>query len=958
MMRPGQQAIVLLLLMLPSVFGEVNVVQFPFSSADTAWTFERAGPYQGWVDHRNLFVLHHPWSESEANRQGTVSRTVNIPSEWQAPVRLHFYMTDDYHGIHPRLGKEGWLGQIKLVGHRFKQVLVDGQVVWEQDVADPEGVAQPSRFTVPLPESAKPGDSIRLGFRLVDTIGSAKRSADDYRYIGTTDGIKESDPWKFMTHLYVGDVAISPAGSSSPTSPEPPAVIQTRALHAKRWPLVPFGKADRFPVDLQWEGWERIGPMTCVISCGLPLPAGRVSDAGQIILRDRTGRALPVQAEAMNTWPDGSLRWVRVDSIAPASESTRSVSLDIADKPHPVLPKTPVAVTEDHPERLVLVTGDMRITIDKTGHLLIRQMVDGKGVLGDMTAEVEVHGKAFRPFIERTRVMAGGPIRAEIESSGKLKSADADIGRFVFRLSAYAGQPYVRMTWRIFNDRPETLKIKRIELTGQCAFDSDAVSHWGREGKTGGADAYLRQLTEKHFDVVDTSGLTLDTGTSSAGWLALSDRSRTLQVAVRHFRQQFPKALQMKGGRLRIALFESSDDDPFYLPTEGEAKRHEIWIGLWNKQVPPGELTARAHGFARPARLFNADYACASGGLGQAAPHDEERFPAFHRILTELYGNIEASRFYVNHIRHWGDYPYGDNWCNGYYDAAQGMAGEYLMSGDPRWLDHLEATVRHVIDVDVCHASAAHPEWVGAKHCGECGPNHTSSPPWNAMQRIRGWLAYWRLTGDRDAREAALGVADTAVRAKRCIGNCSSVRDHAGVLDCLTAAYDETWEPRYLEAARKVAHDAMSRIDRRRGCYAEVHGNISYRGNVPWMCVQLSEPMYHYYRQSGDVDAAIAVVGLAESILTENRTRDVPGDVYGYSHNPHFKKTANYHVLIAPAILYAYELTGDEYYLTNARAMYRQMIREKNVNGMRNCYWLAPTLLYYLDRYGLEERRR
>jgi len=53
-----------------------------------------------------------------------------------------------------------------------------------------------------------------------------------------------------------------------------------------------------------------------------------------------------------------------------------------------------------------------------------------------------------------------------------------------------------------------------------------------------------------------------------------------------------------------------------------------------------------------------------------------------------------------------------------------------------------------------------------------------------------------------------------------------------------------------------------------------------------------------------------------------------------------------------------YELTGDEYYLTNGRAMYRQMIREKDVNSMRNCYWLAPTLLYYLDRYGLQERTR
>ena len=98
--------------------------------------------------------------------------------------------------------------------------------------------------------------------------------------------------------------------------------------------------------------------------------------------------------------------------------------------------------------------------------------------------------------------------------------------------------------------------------------------------------------------------------------------------------------------------------------------------------------------------------------------------------------------------------------------------------------------------------------------------------------------------------------------------------------------------------------------------------------------------------------AAAAVVGMAESIITENRERGVPGDVYGYSHNPHFKKTSNYHILIAPAVMYAYELTGDPEFLTHARAMYEQTIQEGTVNSIQNCYWNTHTLLYYLNRYG------
>jgi hypothetical protein len=506
------------------------------------------------------------------------------------------------------------------------------------------------------------------------------------------------------------------------------------------------------------------------------------------------------------------------------------------------------------------------------------------------------------------------------------------------------------MTWRVFNDRKGTLKVSRFQITARYDLGSEVVSRWGSNDKTGNNRIRLRQTKEDRFEVLNDAGAVVDTGTAAQGWLAAIGREQTMMVMVRRFPEQFPKALELAGDRVRVALFEASPDEPCYLPTEGEAKLHEIWLGLWDQKLTTAELEQRGRCFAHPPRLFSADYACSSGGFGYMARHDRERFPEFDAIIRDIYGDIQPKLFYVNGIRNWGDKPYGANWCNGYYNVQQGMASEYVMSGDPRWFDHLEASVRHIIDIDVCHASAANPGWVGAIHGGHDGPNHTSSYPWNPTQRTKGTLAYWRLTGDRDARDAALGVADAALRENRCVGNCVSVRDHAGILYCLTAAFDETNDPKYLRAAQRVVQDAIGRIDRRRGCYAEVHGNISYRGNVPWMCAQLSEPMYEYYRQSGDIEAASAVVGLAESILTENCTRNVPGDVFGYSHNPHYGKNSSYHVLVAPAVLYAFELTGDEYYLTHGRAMYAQMIRERSLNDVRNCYWNAPTLLYYLSR--------
>jgi len=952
-----------LVLALPSdVLADGSMMRLPFSTEDKAWIFTGTEPYEGWADRRALFVLYHPWAASQDDGAGMVSRDVQVPADWQGGVQLHFYMTDDYFGRQPMLSKDSWLGQIKLIGHRYKQILVDDEVIWDKDVADCPEVSEPSRFSVLLPERVKPGDSFRLGFRLIDKVGSDVSQPGDYRHIGTTDGIQESDEWRFMTHLYIGDVTLTPARIETvPPVLHAPSARLARAVHEKRWPLEPYGEKVTLPVALTWEHWADVTPETCVLRCGVPLPAGRARETSQIVLRDKAGKRLPLQVNKMNHWEDGTLRWVELDAIAPANENTRELLLDISKEPSGAdapTPEQPVSITSRKDNEIILQTGEIAVTVGGTDACLLRRAVNGDLAIENLTGELEVGGNVYRTIVDTRRVLAEGPIRAEVELSGKLKSTGDEIGRFVFRLSAFAGQPYVRMTWRIFNDRAETLKVSRFELLGRYTPAPGSVTCWGDNKQTGGPDVCLRQWVEDRFEVTDGAGEKIDTGKTAGGWLAARNDGQTMQLFVRHFYQQFPKALELKNGRLRIALFEPSPDRPHYLPTEGEAKRHEIWLGLWDRSLPVADLRRFARCFARPARLFNADYYCASGGFGYAARHDEKRFPDFDDIVKQQYGEIEPKRFYVNDIRHWGDYPYGKtgNWCNGYYDAPQGMASEYLMSGDPRWFDHLEATVRHIIDIDVCHASAAHPEWVGTKHCGECGPNHTSAYPWDAMQRIKGWLALWRLTGDIDVRQDALGAADAVIRRNRGIG-CTSVRDHAGILYCLTAAYDETQDPKYLEAAKRVTQNALTRIETRRGCYPEVHGNVGYRGNVPWMCAQLCEPLYYYYRQSGDVEAAIALVGLTESILTENRTRDVLGDVYGYSHNPHFKKTAGYHVLIAPAVLYAYELTRDEYYLANARAMYAQMIRERSIDSVRNCYWNVPALLYYLQRFGLPEAK-
>lgn len=386
-----------------------------------------------------------------------------------------------------------------------------------------------------------------------------------------------------------------------------------------------------------------------------------------------------------------------------------------------------------------------------------------------------------------------------------------------------------------------------------------------------------------------------------------------------------------------------------YPATHGEKRTFE----LLHCRMPAGaedeECRRLAVNFNRPPLLVNTEVLGQTGVWGEGLPPKDQ-------IGAELIGFLEtthpdplgATFQWGRTLRDFGDIIYSgtDSWRNGYYDLRQGFAAAYLISGSREWADALDRAVRHFIDVDVIHWHGERPERVGLPH--GYGENHTSMDTWDPILRANGIFAAAHLWGNRDYYDAALLMSRRAAENRRAVG-AVSVRDHAGVMMTLAAACRETGDPLFEEAGRRLVEDVKTRrIDPRRGTYSEVHGNWNYRGNVPWMVAQLIEPLYFFHRETGDPDAARLVVGLADSILAENQERGVPGDIFGYSHNPHFTKSSNYHVLIAPSLFYAHELTGDENFREAAVAAWEQTVREGTINSVLNCFWNAPALVYYL----------
>ena len=930
-------------------------------SDERAWGFSVRGKYEGSADRRALFGIVHPWARAEEGDFGEVQREVSIPRDWRPPYTLRFYCCDDYANDEWRPKPDEWLGGEGFLGHRFKQVLINGQVVWESDVADAEGAKAQARFEIDLSRVCAPGETFRLAFRVADKVATDVKLSGDFHHTGSTEtqAEKPGDPPRFMTHVYWGDALLVRgriAKERLAAFERRPSADVVENVHANRWPLKPFGTVRTGPARLRLEMAESVPTGGFPVTCGVPLPAGVVKALDHIALRDPSGRRVALQMAALNRWKDGSLRWVLLDFEAPAGANADGWQMQFGRRLKPVAPQYAVRAQRKG-DVVRIATGPITLVFGERREHLIERVIAGRQVLaGALTGEVIVRSGrcdvAYAPRWDRVEVTARGPLRATVEVSGRLwttASEDEALGRFVLRVNAYGGKPYARMFYRIFNDSGRTVRIKRFGLTLSTEGDARAIWTGNSAAVEPGGTVSLHQQGGGAF-VLSRDGKSVENGERSHGWMAVAGERGVTLMAVRNFWQLFPKALRCDLGQMTAELFSQSEQVLYYEPTAGEAKRHEMLLAFLPRDAGEADAAALVRAFSRPRRLFAPDWFCASGGLGYAAPHSETQFPELHRHMAATYGDIGPTilggqlglRNFPDANNYFGK---PNDWRNNYYDVMQGILSEYVMGGEPRWFDRAEDQCLHVMDVDICHGRPDHLEWLGVLYGP--GTNHASGW-WSAMLRAEGLDTYYRLSGDRDALAAFLSVADFIARQRAGIGSVS-VRDHAGALITLVRAYDETWDQKYLKAARRLAHDAISRLDSRRGCYSERHGNHNYRGNIPWMCAQLIEPLYLYYRCSGDVAAAQAVVGLAESLMVENRTGKGPGDFHGYSHNPHYNPNNGYNVLIAPAMGYAWELTEDAAFEECMRDALKRTVAEKSVNWVGNCYWNTPTVLYYLS---------
>lgn len=886
------------------------------------WEQRTQGPWRIRYDHRALLAMRHPWEESHKGDCASVFRQITVPADWHGPIVLTFYCSDDYNaeGIVP---DDSWLTAEGFQGHRFKQVLVDDRIIWSADVADtcPNGTPEP--FRVPL--AVKPGQKFMLTLLAYDLVDSRTLLEKDFYQSGDPKKAREADPdaYRFMTHVYWGDCCLAEADTEIKPARRP-SDKALKAFHTDHWPLPPFGEPWNGPITLDVSKPAGVPKEGFPLRGGIPIHSGKAPDTDHIALR-ANGRPMAARKTVSNQWPDGSLQWVLLDF--PVSPQLNTIELAIdrdpigPDKTVRVKPLAAGASVdtgdihfESRPDALL---GDIRYKgAAKCAHAHLSALVDGE--------EIHATPESFSAYDE-------GPFRYTLEIDGRLDSLETTLAHFRLYASAYTGMPYLQCWLRLINDTPKRLPIGALRLAFE--LPEKPVEPRVMSGPVG-SDFILCQVSEKERRL---NGAEVNPVTPQfVAWKGAA-------IAVRHFRELYPKAAILKDTTITIDLAAAESSPVVFTP--GEAKSHEIWLAFGD--VDP---VAFAAAVSAPPVLRNAAYFCATGAFGPAATTGAA--PA----LCEYTQTTWTGKTWEELGQHFGIRDFPDSayfgglpkWCNNYYERMLGLWAEWITSGDRPWFDRAVDVCRHVMDVSVIHGDIPGKDWKGAMH----GPGEDHVPgPWCPNLRTEGLAWFAHLTGEPEAQEAVADVADFCMRSHAGMKS-PSVRDHAGPLDAIYSAFELMGEPKYIDDESARVAQALAAMDTRRGAWLETHGSRVYKGNVPWMMAQLARPLYLWYRATGDLQAAEALVGMADSIVCENTDWDTPGAVSGYSHNPHYPPSSNYDLIVLPVIFTAYELTQDPFFLDAAKAQWERLTAAKTFDSPLNCFWNTPWLMNCLKRYN------
>ena len=753
-------------------------------------------------------------------------------------------------------------------------------------------------------------------------------------------------------------------------------------------------------IELTIEEPSGVGRQSWPVTSGIPFGAGVLRDSDSTALYALDDQELPLQTEVLSRWPDGSVRWLLLDSAIDLKPHEKSKLIlrhgDLARSPI----REGIRVTSSN-DGVVLCSGPMQVRLSRNRFRLLDDVRLDRNRDGEFAEDERVtrddaaagivlrtpSGETFKADLASARfaIEQDGPLRACVRIDGQHATKSGSLFRYVIRIHAFRGQPFLKLHYTFINDGQKSLMTDIDSLALVFPLRKGRETTYLTDGRKSSA-VRLYQVDDRSFEIDGKP-----VGERARGWVAQANEHSGMAIGVREFWQNWPKALSHQPGEVRVEVCPDFspgryDNKPLELECRlyyylrggvysfkiGVARTHEMWASFFMGAPDTAALADFFNAAEKPLLVqCSAEYVSSTEVMGRFAPADPDRFGGYDHWVNSFFDLhlVDRERVRESGFLNHGDWynTAWDSWGNLEYDTARIWFQQYLRTGDRRYFDRAEQAARHYIDVDVIHAvnpqvqaypgsSNMRPGQIWAHSIGHTGGYYArykdgkyeaeaplkqkGAPQVGFWDHGHVWIGgvfdYYQLTGDRRARDIGVLASDTM--AELCPTRYTDhIRQVGWPLHLVLAAYEATGDKKYLEAAHKQWHILKANLDPQKGwvvmlafghCPVERESERC-RGNNMYMLGFTLTALARYHRITGDPEVLKALsVGLDQMIREAWSEKDksfyLTSCLHAKKSSAPAYSSVTFHV--SEALAYESRLTGNR--------EHRRVLRESLRNGI------------------------
>jgi len=411
---------------------------------------------------------------------------------------------------------------------------------------------------------------------------------------------------------------------------------------------------------------DKVARAAAAITTGVPFGKGQVRDMTRLAVRV-AGKPVPAQFLKLVSWDDGSIRWALMDvqaDVAAGGTAELMVS-DSGGNPPPVSP----VVVDNNANEVKVSNGPLQFTVDKKKFNLFASLrVDGREVVTSagrgLVLVKDDGGEVQAGAPSEVKLEQAGPMRAIVCVRGKFPGVHNGLLSYTARVTAFAGRKFVKVQVWLENDGAMGYFHAKEDWTGKLSTNAEWFSFKGMNvefglGEVGGSAACEGNMGSGSFKVMQVckqGAASKKEGTSFYSWddfaytitsggkeIKKGDRTDgvvqikgkiPLTTAIRNFWQNYEKAIELDGGKLKLWLWPLGGQWPRPFP--------ELCNQLYDATLV--SLAKKANAYLLPGAVHKGhEFILDFSGRDAKESSAELSAPLFALASAEYYAATEAA---------------------------------------------------------------------------------------------------------------------------------------------------------------------------------------------------------------------------------------------------------------------------------------------------------------------------